>query len=532
MPDYLNTDTTRWTPVIKEGREDIVPKMTIVQCPSGGEWENLWLSQFLSQFMNLNFEVVSIPVAARAERVSLMFAAGDLPDIMANLALGTVGLVRYGVVEKQLLALDSYITPELTPEMYKDMQARPDAMAISIAPDGHIYSAPMLGEPDDEGMYLRLFLRQTWLDKLGLAKPRTLDEFIAMLRAFKEKDPGGVGKENVVPLAMNIGYYILNAYGFVWHGTAFTGAAPALKDGQAVIPANHPLFREYLATMNMMYNEGLMPSNVFTIEETEYRAMLHEGRAGMYHSPVYVTGLPTWDEWEAPYPLTSAHNDTPRWPTAPAARTGNYAVSARTKHPELCLRFANLFYGPDSRALWMGFGPYEPYAEMNLDRGVMYWDPERRLLDWDKTKFPADAPDGWTYLMAYWSGLMYQWGGYEQKKYYHTHIRKYHRAEMRTEKYFDLSNPDLHYRSTVYPNLFRYRTTTFPPIFYLLPESQRRLDELTTVITPYLTEQVALFVTGRRPLAEFDKFQQELKGLGIDELEAIYQQVWADHQRR
>ena len=39
------------------------------------------------------------------------------------------------------------------------------------------------------------YIRQDWLDKLGLPAPKTTDELYTTLKAFKDKHPGGLGSE-------------------------------------------------------------------------------------------------------------------------------------------------------------------------------------------------------------------------------------------------------------------------------------------------------------------------------------------------
>jgi len=49
-----------------------------------------------------------------------------------------------------------------------------------------------------------LFIRKDWLDKLGLPLPSSKEEYYETLVAFKEHDPGGVGRNRVVPFTMTI----------------------------------------------------------------------------------------------------------------------------------------------------------------------------------------------------------------------------------------------------------------------------------------------------------------------------------------
>ncbi len=44
-----------------------------------------------------------------------------------------------------------------------------------------------------------IFIRKDWLDKLGLAVPKNINEFHNALIAFRDRDPGGVGANRVIP---------------------------------------------------------------------------------------------------------------------------------------------------------------------------------------------------------------------------------------------------------------------------------------------------------------------------------------------
>ena len=114
-PDYLNLDSQ--DPIIKEGADAPTPRWTIVQDSTAGKWEDLWISRYFKDRYNIEFEVESILNTALSERKSLMFATGDLPDIMTGFGLSTSEILRYGQQEGLLLALDEYINEELTPNI-------------------------------------------------------------------------------------------------------------------------------------------------------------------------------------------------------------------------------------------------------------------------------------------------------------------------------------------------------------------------------------------------------------------------------
>lgn len=43
------------------------------------------------------------------------------------------------------------------------------------------------------------FINRTWLDRLGLAVPTTIEELTDVLRAFRDRDPNGNGLADEIP---------------------------------------------------------------------------------------------------------------------------------------------------------------------------------------------------------------------------------------------------------------------------------------------------------------------------------------------
>src|SRR5699024_5440045 len=89
------------------------------------------------------------------------------------------------------------------PNFKKLLEENPEIKASITAPDGHIYALPGIDQNTTSKTPI-MWLNGQWMDALGADKPETMDEFYALLKAFKEKNPGNV--ENVIPLtASNAG---------------------------------------------------------------------------------------------------------------------------------------------------------------------------------------------------------------------------------------------------------------------------------------------------------------------------------------
>jgi putative aldouronate transport system substrate-binding protein len=103
-----------------------------------------------------------------------------------------------------------------------------------------------------------VFIRKDWLDKLGMPVPKNMGEFYQALKAFRDRDPGGVGKNRVVPLGVN--------QDVRWGLSDFINHFfnPNLSDRDRWVNSiadryvMMPGYRRGVQEMNKWYNEGLI----------------------------------------------------------------------------------------------------------------------------------------------------------------------------------------------------------------------------------------------------------------------------------
>ena len=535
-PEYLNLDSP--APIIKdEAAGTIKLKVAIVQSSIGGNWEDLWLSKYLKDKYNVEFEVETILDTAVGDRKTLMMASGELPDIMISMNFSTAELYQYGLEEGLLLQCDQYINETLTPNLYAYMQN--DAVRkVSTLPDGHVYSMPWIFASDDVALYHADYINKAWLDELGLDVPKTLDEYVAALYAMKEANISGVGSENIYPFSggMNLNgtnantYFLLNALGYVtWDDY---GTEPALRNGEVVIPAyDLDTYQEFLKLMHQFKEDGIIAPNFFTTDSTESIARLQNGQSGIYYDEVHSTGYEKFADWVACYPLTS------QWSAEPVTAIpntiqmgGGFVISADTEYPELCMRVANLWFDnttSDLRALWVGPGVDTEY---DYGYGIQTWDAEKETITDVKERFKG--LDAWTYIMQELVGFYPSFGAIEDTP---SMIKRaealgghYEPADFSEYKEEFSTNGESWSRYTTANNVAPYGKEAFPTVYYVDAETQERITDLTTVINPYIEEQVAQFVMGNRKIndEEIAAFKEELNNMGIEELLEIYKEIY------
>ena len=502
----------------------------------GIDADEVWWWNWWEKETGINFEVEQISKSALGERKNIMLASGDLPDILWGFNFTTDELVRYGDDEGMLLDMKPYITPEVMPNLSKFVEKNyQDTMTMISTSSGAVYSLPYY-RADFAGYSSDMYIDQNLLDACSLEIPTTLDDFTAMLRAFKAQDPesipfsGGVKYQNPF-------YYILNAYGFV--GQANTnGEKITMRDGKPVIPANDPIFKEALVTMKRYYEEGLIADDFFTTDSVTVNALLNEGKLGTFGQKVgYVMGnYDDFSHWIAVKPLTSAYNDKQQWQAAGSITVGGWVVSAETEYPELIARLSDFFfcnYG-------VMYSKYGPRANSNdtlgMTQGIAY-NAEDKLttsaqrLDVNNgvygsaLEYEAKVCSG---LLCVGNDAIELDTGY----YLYNWIKQSYGYEFDpsldlTKKYFIPNHIDNFHRISCDTNLYPYEIPGYPSLCYFSVDDTNRIAELRTVLDSYIAAEVAKFITGARSLDEFDAFQAELDGLGIDELETIYVDYYA-----
>lgn len=224
------------------------------------------------------------------EAHNLLIASGNIPDIFGGSAIKDF-VNEYGP-QGAFLPLNELIK-EHAPNIKAFMDAHPERFAAITAADGNLYYIPYL--PD--GFFGRAyFIRQDWLDKLGLEQPQNVDEVKAVLEAFRDKDPNGNGLRDEVPFFARQWQELIRLV-TLWDGRS-SGSDTyhdfLVQDGQITHPYMGEGYREGIANLAQWYAEGLIDPEVFTRGSSARDYLLSENLGGMTH------------DWFA---STSAYND-------------------------------------------------------------------------------------------------------------------------------------------------------------------------------------------------------------------------------
>lgn len=120
-----------------------------------------------------------------------MLVESTLPDIIHGNATNT----NKAGMEGAMIPLEDLIE-KYAPHIKAYFDEHPEYYRGSFAADGHLYYIPCIYEP---GPAMGWFIRQDWLDKLGLQAPTNVEEYHNVLKAFRNQDPNGNGVKDEIP---------------------------------------------------------------------------------------------------------------------------------------------------------------------------------------------------------------------------------------------------------------------------------------------------------------------------------------------
>ena len=522
------------------------------------EAKDLFFFQYLSKLYNVNFEVESMKTQDDVDsKMATMW--NDLPDIILN-SSSADNVMKYGVDQGLLLDFNPYIDNGTMPNAAKLREEMPALFETMVAPDGGLYALPYYRGyvyANNTGAFSaneRLFVNTRWLEAVGKEMPTTVDELLDVLRAFKEKDPDGLGDKLVpaIDLGNKLKEAIWNGLGFYGGGTQQWGTDFAIRNNELVLPAYTEEAKYFIEIMKTMYDEGLISPDYFTLDSDANNALITEGVCGVAGNYTMQAMQDCYQDWDVIGPLTSKVNDrraaTVNLPTS----FGSFA-SVDTKYPELVAQICDWFYSDEGAVLYQ-MGPMEGSEAQALVPGSRGWYIKDTVDENGETSSivvneltDSDSPlyDATYTLTNGNTGFYYIGGKYDLFKVYpfvmagREDPAQYYEATdvingdkvkllIEDTSIWQDDNWDRHWRVTQ-TNAYRdYLTFIRLPGVMLSPEQTERANYLRTGIQDYINSQTANFIAGRRSLDEFDQYLEELRGLNIEEYINIYKEGYAN----
>ena len=187
------------------------------------------------------------------EQFNLLIASGRLPDIVEYSWTNSYNGGADAAIRNQVMLSLNSVMDNWCPDFKKFIADNPSIDNGLKTDEGNYYGFPMIQIAERLAVTAGPFVRQDWLDELGLQRPETIDELTSVLRAFKER------KGAVAPMAL-IGGNTLNN---IFYQGSIVGAYRThnnmfQENGKVSYGPALPAYKEAVRKMNEWYREGLL----------------------------------------------------------------------------------------------------------------------------------------------------------------------------------------------------------------------------------------------------------------------------------
>ncbi|MDV7143216.1 extracellular solute-binding protein [Tropicimonas sp. TH_r6] len=301
------------------------------------------------------------------EAFNLLLASGKIPDIVGTSRIKDF-VFQYGP-QGAFLPLNDLID-EHAPNLKAYFDERPEVKAALSAADGNLYYIPYL--PD--GKYGRaFFIRYDWLETLGLEVPNTVEEYEAVLRAFKEQDPNGNGEADEVPYFARQWEELIRLV-TLWGGRS-SGSDTYhdfyVDNGQIAYPYMGEGYREGIKNLARWYEEGLIDAEVFTRGSSAREFLLSENLGGATHDWFASTsgynttlqGSIDGFEFKAFAPPANVNGDRIEEHRRIPLKPDGWAIGGTNKNPVETIKYFDFWFTPEGRNL-VNFGVEGEFWDM------------------------------------------------------------------------------------------------------------------------------------------------------------------------
>jgi putative aldouronate transport system substrate-binding protein len=477
--------------------------------------------------VHMNWTTISTAGDA-AQKVNLVLSSGEkLPDVLINSDLTSPQQFLYGT-QGILVPLNDLID-NYTVNISKVFADDPSVRQQLTMADGNIYSLSERPVAYHSTLSQKLWINQEWLTRLGLDIPKTTEEMLAVLRAFKDQDANGNGDPNdEIPYSGALGAnrgaagaFFMNAFiyddGF---GDAQNSNRLVLDRGKIFPAYTQPEWRDGLRYNHRLFTEGLFDAEAFVQDPGQLRALNQiaptTARVGSFQMLHPGWAAPLSGELHKQYvvvpPLMGPQGvrTTALYPRNQRGSRFSLTADASDVSQIVAIRFADLAFelnkvGSGEPGLMMKEG--EPGVDWRWAKpGEMSYtgDPAVWAILRSEGEMLADNKVLPHFMGGYWPGDLYDKSVWDGDPLY-IEARLY----LASLKYAPFAPKE-----------------DVPPFSYTTDEASE-FGQLRSQINTYVTERFARFITGDLDIErDWDSYLSEFKALGLDRYIEIMQAAY------
>ncbi|MBQ6287908.1 MAG: extracellular solute-binding protein [Clostridia bacterium] len=243
------------------------------------DFSSMWYFRQIEQQTGVHVDFNEVKDSEWSSSVGLAFAQGKMPDMILR---GSLDVEEYGVKRHLLVPLDEYIEKGFLPN-YATRMDQAGLREQLTASDGHIYQLGFLIS-QDVNTNGHFFINKTWLDRLKLPVPETVEQLTEVLRHFREDDPNGNGIQDEIPLEFTLDDNTTGIYNlFSFFGLPLNeDYVYADKAGRVHFAPEEDAFFDTLSWLHQLYQEKLLDIDFISQGGSIWAAKVNEGNTGMF----------------------------------------------------------------------------------------------------------------------------------------------------------------------------------------------------------------------------------------------------------
>ena len=482
----------------------------------------------LTEKTNIQFDFLVVPEDGAKEKLNMLLASGDYPEVIMGGGFTNADLVKYGTGEGILIPLNDLIEKQCV-NLKERWADNPQIKEMMTSPDGNIYGIPAMdsgGMPHGTISY-KLWMNTEWLKNVGMDMPETTEEFRQVLQAFKEQDANGNGDPNdEIPLsgatgtwAADIYLFLLNAFDYFNPDNGYL----KLKDGKISGTADTEGLKKGLEYISELYADGLIDPAALTQDSSQLVALGNKedvvlGAASCGHLGMFVN-IEDGDRAKAydnllPLEGPDGYRGIPAQ-HGPQVSGAEFVITDKCQNPEAAIKLADLFCSEEwSVRTQVGI---KGKQWDDADEGTFGADGEtpatRKYLNLttDASNETQDYKLGWVIrlLEPDWKttfqvvGDINEPGNYEARLLQCTEKLRPYAADV----------------------------DDIPP-FFLDEETGTQISSMKTAIDDYVRASIVEFITGEKSVEkDWDKYLAGLDKLQYSDYIALNQKVYDDNYK-
>ena len=487
----------------------------------GMSYEDNAYTRFLKD--DLNIEVVYDWIASSSdydEKMNLCIGSGTIPEMMNVNATQYRALLKYDMIQP----LDQYFEDYASDKLKGFVESGGEELKKCITNDkGEMMAIPapsmMVGEMNE------MWIRQDWLDNLGLEVPRTWDELVTVAEAFVTQDPDGNGEADTIGILGPSNSDHMNGIG----GNQF-GLDPLFsscqsypqywlqdEDGTVKYGSIQPETRVALEKIQKLYTDKLIDPEMLVRNNCQEAVL--SGKVGIFFGPWwsgYTVGEATLAgeaDWRAYF--TPLSEDGKYYTHMPDPTSKYVVVSKSCKNPEAAFKIISYLVANEQQ--WTDDGITS--SEMSCADFYPLWNGYDNA---DEIEVSTDT------LEKYLAGeITMDDVDFSQHKLLKSDMEAV--TELKKEPYDDFSldkwNLDSDLAKTNLPRLVSlmvggapYVNDKYIPVYNAYSGQTETMQAKWANLKKMEEETFAKIIMGKADISEFDTFVENWKKQGGDQI--------------